>query len=186
MRRRLRLTPKAGDSLKKSVQSMFYDGPSFVATAFAVQARTLASGWRTTAPCGPPWRKTKARKFNPPGWVRWRGLAGRRMVTCRLHEEALEWMNARLKADPGLIRQRRCAAEHPFGTIKRKTAGGRRSPAKPLSVCSPQPRRRQHPTGKARLTENRLLRQQKRGPGNPEPLTFRTACVRRPSLRLRD
>lgn len=34
-------------------------------------------------------------------------------------------MNARVQADPGLMRQRRCAAEHPFGTIKRRTAGGR-------------------------------------------------------------
>jgi hypothetical protein len=41
------------------------------------------------------------------------------------HEEALEQMNRRVKADPSLIRQRRRAAEHPFGTIKRMTAGGR-------------------------------------------------------------
>ncbi|HZL39188.1 MAG TPA: transposase [Pseudolabrys sp.] len=41
------------------------------------------------------------------------------------HEEALERMNARFQADPTLIRQRRCAAEHPFGTIKRMTAGER-------------------------------------------------------------
>ena len=34
-------------------------------------------------------------------------------------------MNARFHADPSLIRQRRCASEHPFGTIKRMTAGGR-------------------------------------------------------------
>ena len=34
-------------------------------------------------------------------------------------------MNARIEADPDLMRQRRCAAEHPFGTIKRMTAGGR-------------------------------------------------------------
>jgi len=34
-------------------------------------------------------------------------------------------MNARFQADPTLIRQRRCAAEHPFGTIKRMTAGER-------------------------------------------------------------
>jgi len=34
-------------------------------------------------------------------------------------------MNARVKADPSLIPQRRCAVEHPFGTIKRMTAGGR-------------------------------------------------------------
>ena len=32
---------------------------------------------------------------------------------------------ARLRADLTLIRQRRCASEHPFGTIKRMTAGGR-------------------------------------------------------------
>jgi hypothetical protein len=29
------------------------------------------------------------------------------------------------RATPELMRQRRCAAEHPFGTIKRMTAGGR-------------------------------------------------------------
>src|SRR5947209_8418018 len=51
--------------------------------------------------------------------------AERRFVTRHLHEEVLERMNARLRADPSLIRQRRCAAEHPFGTIKRMTAGGR-------------------------------------------------------------
>ena len=42
-----------------------------------------------------------------------------------LQEYALERMNARFQADPSLIRQRRCASEHPFGTIKRMTAGGR-------------------------------------------------------------
>jgi hypothetical protein len=51
--------------------------------------------------------------------------AKHRFVTRHLHEEALERMDARIKADPSLIRQRRCAAEHPFGTIKRMTAGGR-------------------------------------------------------------
>ncbi len=51
--------------------------------------------------------------------------AERRFVTRHQHEEALERMNTRVKADPSLIRQRRCAAEHPFGTIKRMTAGGR-------------------------------------------------------------
>ncbi len=34
-------------------------------------------------------------------------------------------MNARIGADPDLMRQRRRAAEHPFGTIKRMTADGR-------------------------------------------------------------
>src|SRR5262249_6963229 len=31
----------------------------------------------------------------------------------------------RVEADPGVMRRRRCTAEHPFGTIKRMTAGGR-------------------------------------------------------------
>lgn len=51
--------------------------------------------------------------------------AERRFVSRHLHEDALERMNARFQADPNLIRQRRCASEHPFGTIKRMTAGGR-------------------------------------------------------------
>ena len=51
--------------------------------------------------------------------------AERRFVSRHLHEDALERMNARFQADPSLIRQRRCASEHPFGTIKRMTTGGR-------------------------------------------------------------
>jgi transposase len=51
--------------------------------------------------------------------------AQRRFVSRHQHEDALERMNARFQADPSLIRQRRCASEHPFGTIKRMTAGGR-------------------------------------------------------------
>lgn len=51
--------------------------------------------------------------------------AERRLLTRHFHEDALQRMNARLEADPDLMRQRRCAAEHPFGTIKRMTAGGR-------------------------------------------------------------
>ena len=51
--------------------------------------------------------------------------AERRFVSRHLHEDALERMNARFQADSNLIRQRRCASEHPFGTIKRMTAGGR-------------------------------------------------------------
>ena len=49
--------------------------------------------------------------------------AERRLLTRHFHEDALQRMNARLEADPDLMRQRRCAAEHPFGTIKRMTAG---------------------------------------------------------------
>jgi transposase len=51
--------------------------------------------------------------------------AARRFLTRHFHDDALERMKARVEADPGLMRQRRCAAEHPFGTIKRMTAGGR-------------------------------------------------------------
>jgi transposase len=51
--------------------------------------------------------------------------AERRLLTRHFHDDALLRMNARVEADPGLMRQRRCAAEHPFGTIKRMTAGGR-------------------------------------------------------------
>ena len=51
--------------------------------------------------------------------------AERRFLTRHFHEDALQRMNARVEADPDLMRQRRCAAEHPFGTIKRMTAGGR-------------------------------------------------------------
>lgn len=49
--------------------------------------------------------------------------AERRFLKRHLDEEALNRMDAR--ATPDLMRKRRCAAEHPFGTIKRMTAGGR-------------------------------------------------------------
>jgi transposase len=46
-------------------------------------------------------------------------LAVRRTVTRHEHEDALERMEARVKADPDLMHARWCSAEHPFGTIKR-------------------------------------------------------------------
>jgi transposase len=49
--------------------------------------------------------------------------AERRFVKRHLDEDALNQMTAR--ATPELMRKRRCAAEHPFGTIKRMMAGGR-------------------------------------------------------------
>jgi transposase len=49
--------------------------------------------------------------------------AARRSVTRHLHEDALNRMNER--ATPDMMQKRRCAAEHPFGTIKRMMAGGR-------------------------------------------------------------
>lgn len=47
----------------------------------------------------------------------------RRFIKRHLDDDALTRMNAR--ANPELMRKRRCAAEHPFGTIKRMMAGGR-------------------------------------------------------------
>ena len=47
----------------------------------------------------------------------------RRHVQRLLDEDALNRMNER--ATPEMMRRRRCAAEHPFGTIKRMMAGGR-------------------------------------------------------------
>ena len=49
--------------------------------------------------------------------------ADRRFLKRHLDEDALSRMDAR--ATPDLMRKRRCAAEHPFGTLKRMTAGGR-------------------------------------------------------------
>jgi transposase len=49
----------------------------------------------------------------------------RRTVTRHYHEDALERMNARVEADPGLMRLRGCVAEPPYGTIKRMMGNGR-------------------------------------------------------------
>jgi transposase len=40
-------------------------------------------------------------------------------------QSALDRMEARIHADPSLMTIRRCTVEHPFGTIKRMSAGGR-------------------------------------------------------------
>lgn len=49
----------------------------------------------------------------------------RRTVTRHYHEDALARMNARVEADPGLMRLRGCVAEPPFGTIKHMMGNGR-------------------------------------------------------------
>jgi transposase len=49
----------------------------------------------------------------------------RRTVTRHYHEDALARMNARVEADPGLMRLRGCVAEPPYGTIKRMMGNGR-------------------------------------------------------------
>ncbi len=51
--------------------------------------------------------------------------APKRSVKRHINEDALDRMNARFEADPGLRRLRRCTVEHPFGTIKRMSGGGR-------------------------------------------------------------
>src|SRR5258708_290735 len=40
-------------------------------------------------------------------------------------QAALDRMEARIYADPDLMKIRRCTVEHPFGTIKRMSGGGR-------------------------------------------------------------
>lgn len=42
-----------------------------------------------------------------------------------IDQAALDRMEARIYADPSLMRTRRCTVEHPFGTIKRMSSGGR-------------------------------------------------------------
>ena len=49
--------------------------------------------------------------------------APRRFIKRHLDEDALNRMS--MRAGPELMARRRCAVEHPFGTIKRMTAGGR-------------------------------------------------------------
>jgi transposase len=60
----------------------------------------------------------------------------RRFVRRHLYEDALERMNARVEADPSLMRRRRCTAEHPFETI-RQEAPDRRSLSFPHSLSRP-------------------------------------------------
>lgn len=49
----------------------------------------------------------------------------RRYVQRHMHDDALGRMGARIVRDPSLIRLRRTTVEHPFGTIKRMSSGGR-------------------------------------------------------------
>lgn len=42
-----------------------------------------------------------------------------------IDQGALDRMERRIYADPSLMRIRRCTVEHPFGTIKRMSGGGR-------------------------------------------------------------
>ena len=48
-----------------------------------------------------------------------------RVFHCLVDQGALDRMEARIYANPSLMTIRRCAVEHPFGTIKRMSGGGR-------------------------------------------------------------
>jgi hypothetical protein len=105
-----------------------------------------------------------------------------RLLTRHFHEDALYRMNARIEADPDLMRQRRCAAEHPFGTVKRMTASGGRFLTRGItkvkaecalsilaySTCAQDLSVRA--SGKTRLTK-------KRGSQLTGASLFRTACL---------
>lgn len=55
-----------------------------------------------------------------------RCTTGAQRTIHRLFDQgALDRMEARIYADPSLMRTRRCTVEHPFGTIKRMSGGGR-------------------------------------------------------------
>jgi hypothetical protein len=108
--------------------------------------------------------------------------AERRFVSCHQHEDALERMNARFHADPSLIRQRQYASEHPFGTIKRMTAGGRSSPVdleksvvKQRSACSPTISSGPSISSAPQLSRPKSHNPIKRG-SRKEPPAFHTAC----------
>ncbi len=93
-------------------------------------------------------------------------------------------MLARVEADPMLMRRRRCASEHPFGTIKRMTAGGRfltRGLLKTraegaLSVLAYNIFWAINLTGAAALSA--ASPEKKPEAPEPEPLTSHTACER--------
>src|SRR5690606_26058196 len=116
--------------------------------------------------------------------------AERRFLTRHFHEHALQRMNARIEADPGLMRQRRCAAEHPFGTIKRMTAGGRfltRGLAKvraeaALSVLAYNILRAMNLNGATRLRDRIARPHSQRCPGTAGTPRVHTDCNQRAFL----
>jgi hypothetical protein len=71
----------------------------------AIRYRTSAcKGFRLKSRCTPGTQRTIHRLFD---------------------QAALDRMEARIYADPSLMVTRRCTVEHPFGTIKRMSGGGR-------------------------------------------------------------
>jgi transposase len=70
--------------------------------------------------------RTKACPACPACRLKPRCTSGAQRTTHRLFDQAaLDRMEARIYADPSLIVTRRCTVEHPFGTIKRMSGGGR-------------------------------------------------------------
>ncbi|CAN7652098.1 IS1182 family transposase [Phenylobacterium sp. LjRoot225] len=72
----------------------------------------------------------RAVRYRTPGCktcsLKPRCTSGAQRTIHRLIDQgALDRMEARIYADPSLMRIRRCTVEHPFGTIKRMSGGGR-------------------------------------------------------------
>ena len=74
--------------------------------------------------------RNRAIRYRTPGCktcsLKPRCMPGAQRTIHRLIDQgALDRMEARIYADPNLMRIRRCTVEHPFGTIKRMSDGGR-------------------------------------------------------------
>lgn len=74
--------------------------------------------------------RNRAMRYRTPGCktcsLKPRCTPGAQRTIHRLVDQgALDRMERRIYADPNLMRIRRCTVEHPFGTIKRMSAGGR-------------------------------------------------------------
>ena len=85
-------------------------------------------------------------------------------------------MKVRVRADSNLMSQRRCAAEHPFGTLKRMTLSvlAYATSSAPVNLAGTEELARGSPDKSERLART------KRGSGNPEPLFLTQAARRRP------
>lgn len=74
--------------------------------------------------------RNRATRYRTPACktcrLKQRCTPGTQRTIHRLFDQgALDRMEARIYADPGLMVTRRCTVEHPFGTIKRMSGGGR-------------------------------------------------------------
>jgi hypothetical protein len=89
-----------------------YDEESDTIRPSGLHTRNRAMRYRTSA-CGSCALKPRC----TPGV--------QRTIHRLVDQSALDRMEARIHADPSLMTIRRCTVEHPFGTIKRMSSGGR-------------------------------------------------------------